>query len=743
MEETLTRRSRPRRLAFSAFTLSVLLSLIAAPPAGAQDDAPIFSWGGTVEVSTTTLEIPEGGAASYSLRLTQQPSDSSRECCGWWVMLRVDDTDDTDDTISWIPSVGWEFKRQEGATGPTAWRGVSIRAEEDDDTDDEVIVFRHEVWDENSNCPDSLHPDSLPVVRVTIIDNDRPGGQPRLSIADTSVVEGDTAQFNVSLTSKSAQPVTVSWATADGTAKEGTDYEARMATLTIPAGETVRQISVPTVEDDFHEPAERFRVTLSGASGATLADASGEATISDDDLPELSIDNASPVTEGGTARFLVTLTPAHSSQTVTVEYETQGDTATEGTDYTARSGTLTFTSGDRTETILVPTTDDNEQESDERFTVVLSSPTAARLNDATGEGTVTDNDSGPTMPELSIADTSVVEGDTAQFNVSLTSESAQPVTVSWATADGTAKEGTDYEARTATLTIPAGETVRQISVPTVEDDFHEPAERFRVTLSGASGATLADASGEATISDDDLPELSIDNASPVTEGGTARFLVTLTPAHSSQTVTVEYETQGDTATEGTDYTARSGTLTFTSGDRTETILVPTTDDNEQESDERFTVVLSSPTAARLNDATGEGMVTDNDSGPTMPELSIGDASVDEGGAAQFEVRLTPTGEQTVTVSYATVDGTAASPADYMAQSGMLTFMAGDMTMTISVLTEDDTEQESNERFTVVLSDASGATLNDVTSSTRERRCGDADRRQRRWRQRRQRRQRRR
>ena len=174
-----------------------------------------------MEVSTTTLEIPEGGAASYSLRLTQQPSDSSRECCGWWVMLRVDDTDDTDDTISWIPSVGWEFKRQEGATGPTAWRGVSIRAEEDDDTDDEVIVFRHEVWDENSNCPDSLHPDSLPVVRVTIIDNDRPGRQPRLSIADTSVVEGDTAQFNVSLTSESAQPVTVSWATADGTAKGG------------------------------------------------------------------------------------------------------------------------------------------------------------------------------------------------------------------------------------------------------------------------------------------------------------------------------------------------------------------------------------------------------------------------------------------------------------------------------------------------------------------------------------------
>ena len=93
--------------------------------------------------------------------------------------------------------------------------------------------------------------------------------------------------------------------------------------------------------------------------------------------------------------------------------------------------------------------------------------------------------------------------------------------------------------------------------------------------------------------------------------------------------------------------------------------------------------------------------------------------------------MTPSSEQTVTVSYRTVDGTAASPADYMAQSGMLTFMAGDITMTISVLTEDDTEQESNERFTVVLSGASGATLNDDTGEGNDRRQR-RQRRQRRW-----------
>ena len=505
MEAILIRRNGLRRQTVSAFKLSALLSLVAVPPVHAQDEAPIFSWGGTVEVSTTTLEIPEGGSASYSLRLTEQPSESSRDCCGWWVLLRVDDaddTDDTDDTISWTPSVGWEFKRQEGASRPTPWRGISIRAAEDDDTEDEVITFRHEVWDENSQCPDHLHPDNLPVVTVRIIDNDRPGRQPRLSIADTSVVEGGTAQFNVSLTSTSTQPVTVSWATADGTADEGTDYEARTATLTIPAGDTVRQISVPTVEDGFHEPAERFRVTLSSPSGATLADASGEATITDDDLPELSIDNASPVPEGGTARFEVSLTPRSHTGTVTVNYATAdaagANAAMAGDDYTATMNTLTFTAGQTTKTISVPTTDDTVQgESDERFTVVLSSPVGARINDDTGEGTITDNDGGPTMPELSIGDASVSEGGTAEFEVRLTPSSTGTVTVSYATMDGTAVEGTDYTRTTGTLTFIAGDMMKTISVQTEDDTEQESTERFTVTLNNvSSGVTINDATGE-------------------------------------------------------------------------------------------------------------------------------------------------------------------------------------------------------------------------------------------------------
>ena len=412
--------------------------------------APIFSWGGTVSVSTPTLTIPEGGTASYSLRLTEQPADD-----GWWVRLHVDgvvrydgiynnddpnispDRESTENTISWVPSVGWDFTPRASAT---QWKTISIQALEDDDDEDEVITFRHEVWDEKTECPDYLHPDNLPVVTVRIIDNDRGGGtRPSLSIQDATVVEGDEARFNVSVTPGLAgdQTVTVNYETVDGTAKAGTDYEARMGALTFEPGDenTVQTIFVRTVDDEFHEPKQSFTVVLSNASGATLADAIGEATISDDDLPKLSIANASPVTEGSPAQFEVTLTPA-TSQTVTVRYETADVTTTADSDYETTSDTLTFTEGETRKTISIETLDDMVRESDERFTVTLSSPSGVTLND----------------PE---------------FVVTLTPPSSETVTVYYATADVTTTAGSDYETTSDTLTFTAGETTKTISVQTL------------------------------------------------------------------------------------------------------------------------------------------------------------------------------------------------------------------------------------------------------------------------------------
>ncbi|ROP42067.1 Calx-beta domain-containing protein [Saccharothrix texasensis] len=110
---------------------------------------------------------------------------------------------------------------------------------------------------------------------------------PGLSIDDVAVTEGDAgttpATFTVSLDRPSPSPVTVDFATADGTAVAPGDYSATAGTVTFAPGETAKPVTVPVVGDTVDELDETFTVTLAAAGGAAITDAVGVGTIRDDD----------------------------------------------------------------------------------------------------------------------------------------------------------------------------------------------------------------------------------------------------------------------------------------------------------------------------------------------------------------------------------------------------------------------------------------------------------------------------
>ena len=551
---------------------------------------------------------------------------------------------------------------------------------------------------------------------------------PAVSIGNATVEEGGTAAFTVTLDRKSTIPVRVPYETregpaGEGVAVEGTDYDRTSGTLTFPPESTSLPIRVRTREDTADEPDEMFTVELGEPEDGTLGSPStGTGTITDDDdPPEVSIGNAPAVTEGGTALFPVTLSPA-SGKMVTVMYRTRDGTATASSDYMDTSGELEFEPGTTRLTVAVPTTDDESYEGgNENFTVELYDPTDAILKSgaAEGEGTIRDNDD---PIHLSIADAeAVVEGGTAEFTVTLSEESSQEVTVEYATRDGTATAGSDYTAKSDTLTFPAGGTqqTQTIRVAVLNDTVGENLESFTVVLSSASGANIRDASGSVTIIDDDAggtPSLRIDDAPAVTEGGTAQFTVTMSVTSSSN-VTVAYRTMGDTAVENSDYTGKSGTLTFAAmGSLTQTIPVATTDDGIRESTEYFSVILSNPSGAVLADDTATGTITDND-GSALPGLSIRDAEVREGGTALFLVRLSTDSSQEVTVVYGTADGSAVAGSDYVSNQGTLRFATGTVEQTIAVHTVNDGAAEPTETFTVVLSSPNRATIEEDGEAT--------------------------
>jgi len=329
-----------------------------------------------------------------------------------------------------------------------------------------------------------------------------------------------TAVFTVSLSQASTQTITVQYATIAGTATASSDYTPTSGTLTFAPGETSKIISVPILRDLVAEPTEAFSLQLSSPSGATLTRAVAVGTIKDDDgtspppTPSATIGNVS-VQEGNsgmtTARFTVTLSAAATGP-VSIVYSTANGTAIAGSDYTATSGTLSFAAGETSKTIDVPILGDTQVETDETFLVRLTSATGATIATTQATGTILNDDQPPVLPKLSIGNATVTEGNSGTtnmtFTVTLSQASTSPVTVGYATADGTATAGSDYNTSSGTLTFAPGETTKTITVAVRGDTLVESSETLRVVLSNPTGATISVGTGTGTITDNDQPPAS-------------------------------------------------------------------------------------------------------------------------------------------------------------------------------------------------------------------------------------------
>ncbi|HEV2814905.1 MAG TPA: Calx-beta domain-containing protein [Solirubrobacteraceae bacterium] len=507
----------------------------------------------------------------------------------------------------------------------------------DDNVDEETERFRVAITNViASGGPAPAVSDALGV--GTIADNDTAIA----SIADTTVGEGaGTATLTVTLSNPSSRTVTVQYGASEGTATDPEDFDAPDggSSVSFAPGDVSETVSIPIVNDTTTEQTEQFTVGLSSpSSGASLGDATGQVTITDNDVPSISISNVN-VAEGdsGTrnATFNVTLS-SPTSQTVTVAYATANGTATAGTDYTTTNGTLTFSPGELVETINVPVLGNTVEEADETFNVNLSSPTNATIADNQGVGTIENDD---ITPSLSVSDASIAEGNAdlrnATFTVSLSQPPPGAVTVDWATSNGTATAGSDYNAANGTVTFAAGETTKTINVAVRGDTAVEGDETFVVTLTAPTNATIGDATGTGRILNDDqqpvpptpeppAPRTTIvvgDTAVSEGDAGTrdATFTVALSQAASAP-ISVDVTTANGTALGGEDYRAGSGRLTFAPGETSKPVPIPVVGDTRPEADEQFTLRLSDAAGADIVRGIGTATVANDDIQRRLPGL---------------------------------------------------------------------------------------------------------------------------
>jgi hypothetical protein len=189
----------------------------------------------------------------------------------------------------------------------------------------------------------------------------------------------------------------------------------------------------------------------------------------------------------------------------------------------------------------------------------------------------------------------------------------------------------------------------------------------------------------------------------------------LLSAASDQPVTFSYTTVNGTAIAGQDYVAASGTLTIPPGNTSSQIAVTLLADGLDEPTETFTLVVSNPVGATIGD--GESLISILDGDPTT-EVKAGRCEAQEGAGVTtcvLSILVLMQGTQTVTVDYATANGTAAAGLDYVAASGTLTFPPGGPAFQNVPLTViGDSEVELNETFFLNLANATNAVVTDGT-----------------------------
>jgi len=215
--------------------------------------------------------------------------------------------------------------------------------------------------------------------------------------------------------------------------------------------------------------------------------------------------------------------------------------------------------------------------------------------------------------------------------------------------------------------------------------------------------------------------LAASNTTINENGGNLTLEVRLTEPNYAGPVTVNYATTPVAKVLSSSYAAVNGVVTIPAGQLTANLVIPITNDQLDEEDEVFQLTLSNPKGAVLSaNVTITLTILDDDPRPT---LGVTDVTVDEtAGVVNFVLTLSAPSGRTVSMSINTLDDTARAGVDYVALVNQaVTIPPGETTVTVPVTLINDTQQEGDERFYLVISDLQNADLpaNQVSATIRD------------------------
>ncbi len=524
------------------------------------------------------------------------------------------------------------------------------------------------------------------------------------------------------------------YAVTDGTAVDGTDYSSASSTNSTVSwadgDASDKTISIPISTTTPFSGSKSFSIALvteSVVGGASVGTPSTAAiTITGSGVPgSLAFSSASyTVSQGGGSLQVQVNRTGGSSGAVSASYTTSNGTALAGTDYTAISGTVSWTDGDSVaKTISIPVSNTTPFSGSKSFSIALTSATLGAPSTAalSINGSLASSAGVVALSQASYSITQVAGSTTTvTMTVNRSGGSSGAISVAYATGNGTASAGTHYTATSGSLNWADGDAAaKTFTVPILGGSPFTSTKTFNVTLSSATGGATVGTPSTAAVT------ITGNGVAGSLVLSSAAYAVTQTSGTTSVTVTVNrggggniaasvaYATSNGTATAGTEYTSVSGTLSWAAGDTAaKTFTVPILGSNPFTGGKTFNATLSSPTGGATVGTPGAAVVTITGNGlaGTLVLSSATYAVTQTGGTTSMTVTVNRGGggNSAVSVAYATSNGTATAGTHYTSTSGTLSWAAGDAaakTFTVSIL--GSTPFTGGKTFNVTLSSPTG------------------------------------
>lgn len=439
---------------------------------------------------------------------------------------------------------------------------------------------------------------------ATITDNDT--ATATLSGSDGTEAGADvTFTATLDKTNNTSAPISFVLDSTGGTATASTDYAALSAVaVAIPVGQLSASVTTEVVDDTDMEGIETVIGTLSGSSdpSVTIAGSPATATIVDNDTATAGAIATTPTAyEDGSGNGLITVQVSRVNKTptpITLNYTVSGS-ATSDSDFTTLSGSVQIPVDASSVAVDVTPLNDALAEGGETVILTLTGADHSLVSiggQSAATITIVDDDSfnWSVVSQQSGAE----NGDSVTFRVQLSQQNITGNSLTATLSDpmsGSAEKDGDYTAFDTTATVPNGASYVDVVVPVLDDGLLERTETIGASLSAPSEGDVAVASATATVSDDDIGELTIEAMEPTAKESpmqNGQFTVTLDRTNDSSVPIIINYTVGGTAAGGSDYAELSGVANIPAGQASTVIWVDmgSYDDAAIEPDE--TVVLT-------------------------------------------------------------------------------------------------------------------------------------------------------